>query len=193
MAKLLKIFAIFFAFLKFSLSNPTTIFPDYFEVESSETPTTFNEEKLAENPSDHLETQEIYTGPYYEMIITVSGKFNEEFKDKNSRVFKKFSSGLDAELIYTIESAFDNDTVPIGTFEVKNILPSNLEGYLYTSVLVKVSEDNADKWEKQIKRKIEEEGNLVEMEVKSQGYSWTKVNSKDLWMYQEHTECMSGK
>lgn len=184
-----KVFVIF-CFIQFCHSNPTTIEPDFTEIEVTEA---HNDELPIENSANSQETQPIQTISNYDLILTIKGKFHDDFKDKNSKIFKDFSSTLDAELIYVIEAEFEKVSVPLGTFQLSNVLPSNLRDFLLLSILVKVDENDAEKFLNAIEKRIVEKGVLVEIEAIIQGFSWVKVKESDLWLYENHNECQSGK
>lgn len=169
--KFVYICVFFINFLTFSSSTPTTTQP-----EPEESPTTESSASFNDLP---LETAPINTNAIYQMNLTTTGSFNSNFDNKNSKIFAEFSSNLDAELIYVIESALDR-TISLGAFKVTQILPSNLENHLFLTILVKVSDDEAEKWENAIKARIEENGKLVEIGVKIQGFGWAKMSDEEL-------------
>lgn len=188
MTQKFELIVILMFFINFCASNPTTIEP--IELVTTQQPQ--NDEISPPISSDFEETQAIYTGPIYEMFLTAKGDFSEDLKDKNSKNFKKFSSNLDAELIYVVEENLASN-LAAGQFKVVNVLPSSLPGFLYISILIEIDDEDALKWEKEIEKRIQEKGIFANMEVAKQGYSWMKVKRSDLWMYEKHTECQSGE
>lgn len=162
-----------------SIANPTTT--DFYDETTTIT-----------SIDDSKESQPIQTKSIYEMILTVKGNFTDDLTDKNSENFLNFSKKIDAELIYVIEEEFKVE-LPIGSFKVVNILPSNLPGYLYISILMEIHNEDADEWERAIENNIIETGKFVETEVIMQGFGWMKVKRSDLWMYEQHTDCQSGE
>lgn len=188
MSQKLEIILILTILSTFCASTPTTIEP--IEIVTTQQPP--NDEILPQNSSDLEETKPIYTGPIFEMILTAKGDFSDDLKDKDSKKFKEFSSNLDAELIYVLEESLASNITP-GQFKVVNVLPSNLPGFLYISILIEINEEDAIKWEKAIEKRIQEKGIFVDMKAVMQAYTWMKVKRYDLWMYEKHTECQSGE
>lgn len=132
-------------------------------------------------------SSELHIGSVFRLMMTVVTKWNDEFMERTSPMFKTLSTELGAELIDFIDNSQEANEVNVTDFKLVEVLPSkdSSDKVYVTFVVSSKNELNGKELSECISNRIMSHGGFYEHKATLEGFVLENITKEEAQDYEE--------